>query len=415
MSQVSRGTIFRFGWPLAAVVWLAFTTPAWSAGFQLFNELSARAMGTGAAMTARTGLAEGAWFNPAATAFMGGTEALAGTAVVMPDLQLDGPGADYSMKKKGYPLPYFYAAGTVADGVGLGLAVNVPYGLTTEWDGTWPGRFNAVKTELRTVFVTPSVSYRVFDWLAVGAGAQVARADAELTNAISVTPFGEVENKIEGSDTGAGYLVSALVRPRQDWTLGVVYRSEVKLDLDGTATYRNVPGLLAPLFPRSDVGLVLRLPATVSLGLATTALEGWTLAVDAVWTRWSSYQSLDFEYEYTPGVGLPGVVSVPKDWHNVWALRLGAAYRLSPEWEVRGSYVYDKSPIDDTYRDPSLPTNDRHLFGLGVGFARGNLAVDAAYTYILVEDSAPSLVTPTLTGTYEGYANVVNLDVRWKF
>lgn len=386
---------------------------AFSAGFQLFNEGSGRTTALGAAMTARYDAVESAWFNPASVAMQDykGMTGLAGIAAVMPSLKLNTPtGPDPEMKHMAYPLPYAYWTMPYGDKLGFSVSVNVPYGLTTEWDANWIGKYYAVKTELRCVFFTPAVSYKFTDWLSLGVGAQIARADATLEK--SVTPkVPGLTTKMEGDDTDYGYVLAATARPSKDWTVGLVYRSQVNFDIEGSAKYN----LAVPGFYRSDMRLPLRLPSTLSFGVSTTALPDWTLSADVLWTGWSSYESLTFYYDKAPGTGKPGVVSIPKQWDDCYALRFGAEYRLNPSWVLRGSYVYDRTPIDDQYRDPTLPTNDAHLFGIGLGYNYKQWAIDAAYTYLQLEDAKTSPATPTLHGTYEGSANIVNLSVSYKY
>ncbi len=402
---------------LLFAAWLMMPCFAYGAGFQLFNELSARSMGNGSAMTARMDVAESAWFNPAAIALMSHNELLAGMAGVMPNMELDMNGShDPEMQEKFYAVPYFYSAYKVNDRVGLGFSFNYPYGLETEWETDWPGRFYAIKTKLLTPFFTPSASVKINDKFSLGAGFQIVRADAELQRSIYVRPLrAEIFTEIEGGDTSAGYLLSAMFVPVKNWSVGIIYRSEVVFDLEGKAKYWDVPARVAPLFSNSRVDLKLRLPATISIGVSTTMIPNLILSLDYLWTRWSSYDSLNFKYERTPGRGVPGTISVPKEWHDDYSIRLGAEYQLNQLLTLRGAYVYDRSPIDDKYRDPSLPANDRHLFSFGLGYNYQNFSIDFAYTYLHMEDSKTSAITPTLSGTYKGDAHILNIDFSWRF
>lgn len=398
------------------------------AGFQLFNELSARGTGLGSAMTSLSDTPEMAWYNPAATASFSKTRLLAGMALVMPSTELKIPnGDDPEMKNMAYPIPYFYAATTLRDKIGLGLSINAPYGLTTEWDRDWPGRFFAIKTELKTVFFTPSISYRVNPYISVGIGAQIVKTSAELTQAIPsrtvpiapdvsiTTP--EVRAKLDGEDTSAGYILALQLTPHKHFRFGAVFRSEVSLDIEGKAKYsENVSLGGRELFPTSDAWLVVRLPATLSLGVSTTYFKNWLLTFDYLWTWWSSYDELAVHYDKAPGTGVPGTVTKPKNWSDDYALRFGAEYTVNEAFKLRGSYVYDRSPISDTFRDAILPTNDRHLFSIGFGYNLKGIQIDGAYTYLVMEDCKPSqLVTPGLVGTYEGGAHIVNLSVGYSF
>ncbi len=389
---------------------ISMPTGAFAAGFQLFNEASARSSALGMAMVSFDDAIESAWINPAATAMHTRPGVMFGSAFVAPDTEYDGTGGDEEMKDAVYPLPYLYGVLPVGHGFSLALAVNVPYGLTTDWDQNWVGKYYATKTDLRCLFVTPSIAYKVTDWLSIGAGIQASKADAEMKRAVSPLVPG-LTTRIDGDDTATGYILSLFARPAKGWRLGAVYRSEVAFDLTGHSHY-NMP---IPGFSPSRVALPLRLPATLQVGVSTTMIDRLTLSFDYLYTWWSTYEALRFHYDSVPGVGVPGIVSIEKDWDDVYALRFGAEYRLTPVWTLRASYVLDKSPIDDDTRDPSLPTNDRHLFSLGFGYHWHALQVDGAYTYLLMEDSKTSPATPGLQGDYEGDAHIVNLSLSWHF
>ncbi len=398
-------------WILIWLLSLPLTTGnVFAAGFQLFNETSARASALGMAMVSFDDAIESAWINPAATAMHERPGVMTGLALVAPNNEYNGAVGDEEMKEAVYPLPYLYGVMPVGNGFTLSLSVNFPYGLTTDWDKDWIGQYYAAKTDLRCLFVTPSVAYKVNDWISLGAGLQISRADAELKR--SVTPkVPGLRTKLDGDDTSVGYLLSLFARPMKNVRVGLVYRSEVAFDLEGDARYNmSIPG-----FASSDMTLPLRLPASFQLGVSTTVIERLTLSFDYLYTWWSTYEALRFEYDSLPGYGVPGIISVEKDWNDVYALRFGAEYQLTPAWKVRGSYVFDKSPIDDDTRDPSLPTNDRHLFSVGAGYTWQQLTVDGSYTYIKVEDSKTSPATPGLVGTYEGDAHIFNISFSWIF
>ncbi len=407
---------------LAAVIFFcarAYTVHA--AGFQLFNELSAKTTGNSGAMSARYDVAECAWFNPAGAALMERPTVTAGGALIFPSMELDNDGDDPNLKHIAYPVPYMYGAMPFMDRFGVSLSVNAPYGLTTEWDNDWEGRYYAQYTELSTVFITPAVSGKVLDWLSLSAGLQMVYVDAEMRKFIP-TRLGDVYTKIEGDDWGAGYVLSAMAVPFDDWSFGITYHSHVSTRIDGDAKYER-PALPPPydsvmqdLFPKSDVTLPMDLPATLSLAVSTTMLKNFRFSGELLWTQWSAYENLKFNYDQSPGTGQEGIVEVNKDWDDVWCVRFGVEYYLNDQWTFRLSYAWDESPIDDDYRDPSLSTNDRNIFGFGVGWAWNQLTVDAAYSYVAVEDAkVGKKATPTLDGTYKGDAHIANLSFSWTF
>ncbi len=412
------------------ILLLGLSTSAWSAGFQLFNEMSARSAAMGSAVVARSDIAELAWFNPAGAAMMERAEVMAGMSFVVPSMEFDNDnGKDWEMKDHVFPLPHVYMATPLGKYFGASLAINAPYGLTTDWDRDWAGNTYAVYTDLKTIYISPSLAFSPCDFISISAGPHFVYADAELKKyafynrdfgpslGLPVPVLASVYSRLKGDDWGYGYQVSMMIKPMEKFQIGLTYHSEVDLDLSGDAKFdiSGNPALqptLAAMFRNGDMWLDLTLPSTFTIGLTTTIIENWRFSADFMWTGWGCYRSLDFEFENSPYYS-----SVPKKWNDVWSYRFGVEYTMNPQWQFRASYVYDESPIPDDYRDPSLPTNDRHVFGFGVGWNMDeHFGLDAGYTYVYVEDGDPGEdATPTLDGEYQGDAHIFNVSLRWTF
>ena len=67
----------------------------------------------------------------------------------------------------------------------FGLGVNAPFGLVTEYDGSWLGRYQAVKSEVKTINVNPAFSFKPTDNVAIGFGVNWQRIEAEFTNKVN--------------------------------------------------------------------------------------------------------------------------------------------------------------------------------------------------------------------------------------
>ena len=52
----------------------------------------------------------------------------------------------------------------------FGLALTAPFGLQTQYDSDWIGRYQAIRSDIATININPNVAYRVSDWLSVGGG-----------------------------------------------------------------------------------------------------------------------------------------------------------------------------------------------------------------------------------------------------
>ncbi|MBD8879907.1 MULTISPECIES: OmpP1/FadL family transporter [Rhodanobacter] len=88
------------------------------------------------------------------------------------------------------PVPALAISTKVSDRVNLGVAFDVPYGFQTEYDNNWMGRYDAVKTVLKSYDSTLSASFKINDEWSIGASAIAERTNADLTNAINFNAVG---------------------------------------------------------------------------------------------------------------------------------------------------------------------------------------------------------------------------------
>ena len=101
---------------------------------------------------------------PAAFQPLGGTGGDAGDCAIVPNLYLG--------------IPF-------TDKWSFGIGVNVPFGLKTEYDSDWLGRFQAVKSKLDTVNINPVLSWEPTPHLTVGGGVSWQRVKATLTSQVN--------------------------------------------------------------------------------------------------------------------------------------------------------------------------------------------------------------------------------------
>ena len=62
----------------------------------------------------------------------------------------------------------------------FGIGVNVPFGLKTEYDSDWIGRFQGIKSEVQTVNINPSVSYKFSRCASLGFGVSWQQGKIDL-------------------------------------------------------------------------------------------------------------------------------------------------------------------------------------------------------------------------------------------
>ena len=61
----------------------------------------------------------------------------------------------------------------------------MPFGLTTEYDDGWIGRYQALKSQIKTINVNPAISWKATPTFAVGVGVNYQYLDATLTQNVN--------------------------------------------------------------------------------------------------------------------------------------------------------------------------------------------------------------------------------------
>ncbi|HMG70958.1 MAG TPA: outer membrane protein transport protein, partial [Gemmatimonadaceae bacterium] len=67
-------------------------------------------------------------------------------------------------------VPHIFLDYRGAGKLAYGLGVYVPYGLTSQWQDDFPGRFVAKKASLKTIYVQPNIAFQLTDNWSIGGG-----------------------------------------------------------------------------------------------------------------------------------------------------------------------------------------------------------------------------------------------------
>lgn len=402
-----------------ALVALGITArPASAAGFQI-NESSASGLGN--AYAGGAALAEDAstlWTNPAGLLRLPSRQGVAALHLITPSIKFrDRTSTAASQQPLGdnggdagglNVVPNAYFAWPLDRSLAVGVGLGAPWGLVTEYDDSFIGRFQATKSSIRTVNLNPAVAWKPAPALSLGLGLNVQRIDAEFNNLVNysaallsaaagagiapgsatfnaiaqATPGLVSRARVKGSDTAAGWNAGLLWELDKDTRLGLHYRSSMSYHIAGDArfTHPALPVIASPaisgavqqlaagvnsaaLFDspiRSDV----KLPAIFNLSFVKAIGGGWEVMADAQWTEWSTIQELRFER--ADGRLLQ---ETPQHFKDSWKVAVGANYRAGNAWLLRGGLAWDQSPVREAFRTPRLPDSDRVWLSLGAQVA----------------------------------------------
>lgn len=394
-----------------------------SAGFQL-QEQSASGLGVAySGMAAAVQDASTAFWNPAGMTLLPGVNVSGALHYIAPSTKFKDSGSTYSAFGTGgeggenAALPALYGTWTIDPQWSVGLAFNAPFGLATKWDSRWAGQFHAIKSEVETININPSVAFKASDMVSIGLGISYQRLKATLSNAASPLVPGSI-GEVKGDDWHTGWNAGVLFDFQQGTRVGVTYRSEIDYNITGSLSF-NTAALAAA---QSDVKADIKLPATWSIGLSHQFDPSLRVLADYTRTHWDSIQDLTIVRTSGPASGATAT-STALRFKNSYRVGVGAEYQVSEPWLLRAGLAFDRSPVQDAFRTPRLPDDDRKWLSFGARYLPApNWSIDMAYTYIWVADASSSLA-PTgadafrgaLNGRYEGRVQILGLQANYRF
>jgi long-chain fatty acid transport protein len=402
---------------LIVLLTLCISAAAFAGGFQL-NEHGARAMAQAGAFAARATDGSAIYFNPGGLGFQKDASLYFGTTVIFPQSAFYGPLQDNTNQRTAlvnqvFTPINFYASTPLSwvDGLTVGIGVNNPFGLGTEWPENWAGKYLSTKADLQSFFFTPTVAYRVSDFLSIGGGFNYATGSVKIQRAVAAgfgTSFGQDPTvKLDLSGHGFGWNAGIMAKATPEISVGLSYRSQVKVKADGTANFNPAYSVL----PAGDASAEITLPATGYAGIAYTG-ENFEIEADYQYVGWSSYDKLAITFKAN------GTTSEqPKNYKNTYIARLGGEYTVS-RLHIRAGFYYDHSPVDNAYSEPLLPDANREGYNIGFGYdLTKHLSMDAAWLYIHFNDRKAENTIPEISfdGTSRSTANLFALNFEYKF
>lgn len=393
------------GWSAAGAL-LAMSGSAAASGFALIEQ---SASGLGNAYAGGAAVAEDAstvFFNPAGMSRLSGKQLVFAGHVIKPSAKFSGTGASGTDMggDAGGPtfVPNAYFAMEMRPDLKVGVGVNAPFGLQTEYDAAWVGRYHAIKSKIETVNINPAIAYQVNDALSIGAGLDYQHIGGELSNYDDVLGTAVVK----GTDNAWGYNLGVLYNFNSSARIGVAYRSAISYTLTGDITsslpYANTP-----------VSLDVKLPDTLSVSGFHQLNDQWDFMADVSWTGWSTFKQLKV-------VNNSGAVvsNTIENWKDTVRVSVGATYHYNQQWLSRVGLAYDQSPVPDAYRTARIPDNNRTWLALGGQYKPSTAsAIDFGYAHLFVGDSSvnDSNPSPALVGTYKNSVDILSAQYTYTF
>ena len=430
-----------------------------AASFQVLEQSPSRLGTAFAGSTTAVDDATTVFFNPAAMSRLARPQVSGGINLIKPNADFSNaastdsfgralPGPDDSLDNDIF-VPNLFYAHPVSDRLALGIGFSVPFGLTTEYNPNWIGRYHATDSELALFNINPTLSYRINDRLSVGFGVNYQHVEATLENAVdsfaactqavgataaacaggflgtALSPGVRAQDssaRIEGDDTDVTLDLSLLFDLTRNTRIGAVYRQGGSFTLNGYADFTQstacagnagCSGVLNTL--EGNVNADLEIPDVVTVSISHALNKTWALHGDISWTGWSSIDSINI-INTTNGLT---VSSLDLDYDDTMRYAFGISYQTRGAWTWRAGVALDEAPQTNPVKQtPRIPDEDRTWVSVGFNYAFSDRAsVDFGYAHLFADDIGVNNTEQgnTLTGAYDPGIDIVGLQANWVF
>ena len=270
------------------------------------------------------------------------------------------------------------------------VALYTPFGLSTDYDPDWVGRYQVQTAQLKTLAVSPALAFELGERWSASVGATAVRGQTKLISAVDfgtvcfaaigpsacalgwILPQGQDGTaRIDAEGNGFGWTASLAWQASEQLRFGAHLRSKIDLDVDGETSFRNpvLPGPFAaltqtPATSNGGVESTLVLPEIASVGLAYDLGDSTQLVADVIWTRWSRLQDIRLRFANGAADSV-----IPFAWQNTRKFGLGLNHRSSARWQWKGGVEWESSAVSDANRNAIVPDSDRVFVGGGVRYS----------------------------------------------
>ncbi|MDQ6954985.1 MAG: outer membrane protein transport protein [Mariprofundaceae bacterium] len=387
------------------------------AGGYMIPEQGAKAVGMGNAFTAVADDPSANWFNPAGLSFQKNGVMIGGDVVAPSNEYIDPVGnKTYSAKKSIFLVPHTYINYRADDSkLSFGFGINAPFGLSTDWAGSGApfsqagaGSKSITFSQIEAIHVNPNIAYRVSENLSLAAGIAYYNVMKVHLNSLALN--------IGGHGDGFGGN-AALMYKNDGYSLGVSYRSSVKVDINGTAVGGSGVAVLGLNGIAGNATTSLEIPSILSVA-GSYQWQDWLVSLQFDRVDWTSFNKIELNFAPSAlNLATGTSQTIPENWRTTTTIRLGAEWRLDSSNAIRFGYVNDPTPTNSVDVSPRIPGNDRQLLTLGYGLKMADdITVDLAYAYVWLKDrNLTTASAPVYNGTYKSFVHLFSSSFIYRF
>lgn len=323
-----------------------------------------------------------------------------------------------------YPGSMYFVAPIIPKKVAFGFGVSTPFGMASTYPKDMDPSLKYVipyEARLLAIDFTPAVSFKLAKNFNFAVGMDIIYSQLTLAQNYSwqnagfgPVPDGEIQMK--GDGWGIGGYAGLNWEFAKGHRIAVVGRLPVKINYEGRYKSSNMPavGQLLGFTDDSRFQSDMTFPGSIAVGYGVDITDRLTLGFDFQWSNNSSHDDIPLDIgNNQPLLGSNGAAL---SWKDSIDLGTGITYKINESWRVRGGYLFSENSQPELNYIPSACVNDRHVFGLGVGWRGATRSVDLAYAYVYNPiRTIGSNAVPALNGNYKHQWHVLSLSITQKF
>ena len=427
---------------------LLAASEAHAAAFALYEQ---GVSGLGNAYAGAAAVAEDAttvWWNPAGMARLGAGKHFAiGGVLISPSTKFSngssqtaafsnpastGTGGDAG---KDATVPSMFYVMDLNPRMHFGVGISVPFGLKTEYDSDWIGRFQGIMSKVETLNINPSLSYKLSETASIGGGISYQRGKIDLKSGVNYSAIvsGALGPNLEGQNTTSvdgdawGFNIGGLFNVAPATRVGIHYRSSLDYKLDGNTSFSNVPAAFAGIpaaaagTSNGNVKLDVKTPDNLSFSVAHKLNDQWDLLGDLTWWHWSRIKQLPVVRTSGPANGTT-LSALTFNFDDTWRASIGANYKLNGPWTLKLGAAYDQTPVPNAEsRTVRLPDSDRYWLSVGAAYqVSRDGKLDFGYTLVSaknadINNDQTATGGGIVNGSYKAHVHVLGVQYQHTF
>jgi long-chain fatty acid transport protein len=338
LTRTISGFVFSTGLLLS-------TQAAYAAGFYISEQGTPASVGTaGVANPTNTFTADAAWTNPAGMTGMTEDSILTGLVVSTGKVEFDSSvaaagGSDGGNSLETSYIPSFFYTRVLDDKSRFGFSAAAPFGGGLDYGKDFVGRYAVQRVELAGFALTPSFAYQVNDELSLGIGLSFIETTLEQDIALRrlLSPDDGQARLRDLDDSGVQTILGLTYQLSAETLIGVVYRSEMELELDGNLRIVDTPLSSA----KRGVKIEWDNPQTIEVGLRHRLDDAQTLFFNLGWQEWSAFSESLFTLTTS------GITDLDdRKWDDTWHASIRRINTLFPLFHQKSEqeYAWASSP-----------------------------------------------------------------------